>query len=165
MTRLALVLSCTAASIVKLYAQTAPPSPSRPMHITIPGTALREAKSGLDPDHKYSLAELVDFAESHNPETRTAWELAKQRAAQLGIARAALFPTVAVAALAQQRRDRVLFGSAFFRQDITSLQPTVSVYYTLLDFGARRGGIEAAQAGLLASDFLFNIRQDRRSAV
>jgi outer membrane protein TolC len=126
------------------------------MHIAAPPIALRQASPRLDLNHKYSLAELIDFAESHNPETRTAWELAKQRAAEVGIARAALFPTVAVAALAQQRRDRVLFGSAFFRQDITVLQPTLSVYYTLLDFGARRAGIEAAEAGLLAADFLFN---------
>lgn len=122
-------------------------------------TALQQSKTEivqLDPAHTYSLAELIDFAEAHNPETRVAWERAKQSAAQVGIARAALFPTVAVAALAQQSRARVLFGNAFFLQDITALQPTLSIYYTLLDFGARRAGIDIARAGLLAADFTFN---------
>ena len=35
----------------------------------------------------YSLAELIDLAEAHNPETRVAWEGAKAEAAALGIAR------------------------------------------------------------------------------
>ena len=28
----------------------------------------------IDPDKVYSLAELVDLAEAHNPETRVVWE-------------------------------------------------------------------------------------------
>ena len=37
----------------------------------------------LDPNHTYSLAELIDFAEQNNPRTRAAWEAAKQRAKEL----------------------------------------------------------------------------------
>lgn len=124
--------------------------------VTPPASAVRQAEPELEAGRTYSLPELIDFAEAHNPETRISWERAKQRAAQIGIARAALFPAVAVAALAQQSRYRVLFGDAFFRQDVTAIQPTLSVYYTLLDFGARRAGIQSAQAGLLAADFAFN---------
>lgn len=113
------------------------------------------AEPALDPRKTYGLAELIDFAEARNPATRVAWEQAKVRAAEIGIARAALFPTIAVAAVEQQTRDRVLFGNAFYRQDINSVLPIVSVYYAVIDFG-RSAGIEGAQAGLLAADFAFN---------
>ena len=86
MRRLVPILTCVATSIGTLYSQSVPPLPSQPVHIAAPPIALRQASPRLDPNHKYSLAELIDFAESHNPETRTAWELAKQRAAELGIA-------------------------------------------------------------------------------
>lgn len=122
---------------------------------TLASHSLAAAKPDFDPAHVYTLSELIDYAESHNPETRVAWERAKQAAAEVGVARAALFPTVAVAALAQQSRNRVLFGDAFFTQDVTVAQPALNLYYTILDFGARRAGIETAQAGLLAARFGF----------
>jgi len=46
----------------------------------------------IDPAKMYTLAELVDLAESHNPETRIAWERARAQAASLGIARSELYP-------------------------------------------------------------------------
>ena len=141
-----------------MSAQTLPSTASKPTLVNpLPSTsALLQAKPELDSSQTYSLPELVDFAQSHNPETRIAWEVAKQRADQAGVARASLYPTVAVAALAQQERHRVLFGSAFYRQDVTIVQPTLEVYYTILDFGARRAGIEVARAGTLAAELTFN---------
>ncbi len=141
-----------------MTAQTLPSTASKPTVITpVPSTSgLLQPKSELVPTRTYSLPELVDFAQSHNPETRIAWELAKQRADQAGVAQASLYPTVAVAALAQQDRHRVLFGSAFYQQDVTVVEPTLEVYYTVLDFGARRAGIEVARAGTLAAELTFN---------
>src|SRR5579863_3050558 len=46
----------------------------------------------LVPDKIYTLAELIDMAQQHNPETRVAWQEAKSKAAALGIARSALYP-------------------------------------------------------------------------
>ena len=120
----------------------------------LPGLTAQQGPE-LDPRHVYSLPELIDFAQAHNPETRAAWESAKQRAAQLGVSRAALFPTLAVAAVAQQTRDRVLFGNAFFLQNISSVLPVLTIYYSILDFG-RRATIETAEANVLAADFSFN---------
>jgi hypothetical protein len=54
----------------------------------------REKPYAMDPNHTYTLAELVDLAESHNPNTRVAWESAKGRAELLGIAKSALFPAI-----------------------------------------------------------------------
>ena len=52
----------------------------------------REGKAILDLRHPYTLAELVDVAEDHNPGTRTIWERAKQKARELGLAKAAYYP-------------------------------------------------------------------------
>jgi outer membrane protein len=40
------------------------------------------------------IRELIDLAESHNPETRVAWENARAQAASVGIARSELLPTL-----------------------------------------------------------------------
>ncbi len=50
----------------------------------------REGTAILDPAHPYTLAELIDVAEHHNPSTRTIWERAKQKARELGLAKASL---------------------------------------------------------------------------
>jgi outer membrane protein len=60
---------------------------------------VRESRFSIDRAKTYTLAELVDLAESHNPETRVAWEPARAQAAALGIARSELYPTLAAAAV------------------------------------------------------------------
>lgn len=47
----------------------------------------------------YSLAELIDIAESNNPQTRVSWEHARSQAASFGVARSELYPTLAAPAL------------------------------------------------------------------
>jgi outer membrane protein len=120
-----------------------------------------EGTSAIISQEIYSLPELIDIAETHNPETRVVWERAKQQAAQLGIAHSALYPLLTASALLEQSRHRVLFGTAFFRQDLTIIQPTLSLFYTILDFGSRQASIDAAKANLLAADFLFNETHQR----
>src|SRR5271170_1699978 len=51
-----------------------------------------DKKATLDPGHPYTLAELIDIAERNNPRTRVVWELAKQRAESLGVAKNAYYP-------------------------------------------------------------------------
>jgi hypothetical protein len=100
-------------------AQSAPISPDHPwngatgMRSSPPRPAPNLAPNPLKP---YTLAELIDLAEQHNPETRVAWENAKARAADLGIAKASLYPTLAAAALAQSVRDNILFAPFFYRR-------------------------------------------------
>lgn len=70
-----------------------------------PGIPLRRVPAFVpDPLKMYTLSELVDIAEQNNPDTRVAWENAKARAADLGISKASLYPTLAALALAQTDR-------------------------------------------------------------
>jgi outer membrane protein TolC len=102
------------------------------------------------------LAELIDLAEAHNPETRVAWESARAQADALGIARSDLFPTLATIALAAVDRNESGLGSRFYRQTTPALQVSLNLNYTIFDFGARRGRINAESARLLSSNFGFN---------
>lgn len=143
-------------------AQSAPPAADRAWHAKGEDSLSREAKEAperkyaLDPTKVYTLAELIDFAEQHNPKTRLAWEQAKARAAELGIARSALYPTVAALAVADTSRVRILVNTTFFRQTYGSFTPELELDYLIFDFGGRSGAIDEAKANLLAADLAFN---------
>jgi outer membrane protein len=149
-------------TVAPLLAQSPPPTPYRPWHtpeegqIANDGKRLRQPSFRIEPDKVYSLAELIDLAETHNPETRLAWESAKAEAAALGIARSELYPTLAALAQLSVDRVEVPFGSQFFRQTIPAFEVTLDLNYTVFDFGARRGRIGAEAAKVLAANFAFN---------
>src|SRR5271167_1043120 len=149
-------------AVIPVFAQSPPPSPDRPWHspderqIVSEGNRFRQSAFRIESDKTYSLAELIDLAEAHNPETRVAWERARAQAAALGVARSELYPTVAAAALSGTSRSNVLFGNEFFPQTIQDFQVGLDLNYTVFDFGARSGRISAAKAELLAANFAFN---------
>lgn len=147
---------------VPAFAQGPPVSPGRPWHIAderqivSAGRGLRQAAVPIDPNKAYSLAELIDLAEAHNPETRVAWESARAQAAALGIARSELYPVLSAVALSGVDRQEVPLGLRFYRFTVPVNQVTLDLNYTIFDFGARRGRIAAESARLLAANFGFN---------
>src|ERR1700686_877923 len=142
--------------------QSAPVSPDQPWRssaerkIEADAKYLRDSRFNVDPGKTYSLAELVNLAEAHNPETRLAWERAGSQAAALGVARSELYPTLAAAALSQTGRSEVLFGNRFDGQVVQDFQVELDLNYNVFDFGARSGRINAAGAQVLAANFAFN---------
>jgi outer membrane protein TolC len=83
------------------------------------------------------------------------WEAAKQRASSLGIARAALFPTVAAVASASLSQYSLFMGR-FYHENLATFPAALNLSYTLFDFGSRGAKIDRAKAALLAADFAFN---------
>src|ERR1700730_14619512 len=146
----------------RALAQSAPASPDRAWHSSVEqqmkndAKPFRESRFTIEPDRVYSLSELVDLAETHNPETRVAWERARAQAATLGVARSELVPTVAAVALSQTGREEAPLGSQFYRQTVQTFEGALELNYTIFDFGARVGRIASAGAELLATDFAFN---------
>ena len=118
--------------------------------------ARRDRETTLVPAHRYTLPELVDLAEQHNPSSRAAWETARARAGALRIARSDLLPALTAVAMTNTTRDGLLFGDVFVRQTTGIFQPALELNYLVLDFGGRRSQIEAARQQLLAADFNFN---------
>jgi outer membrane protein len=145
-----------------LFAQGPPGTPYRPWHspderqIVSDGKRFRQPGFRIEPDKIYSLTELIDLAEAHNPETRVAWENANAQAAALGIARSELFPTISALALSGVERSEVPFNGQFYRFTVPIFEVAMDLNYTIFDFGARRGRINAESARLLAANFAFN---------
>jgi len=159
MTTIVLITVQTASSAL---AQTATRSPDHPWHgpmereIEANANGVRASRFSVDADKTYTLAELIDLAESHNPETRVAWERARAQAAAWGLARSELYPTLTVAALAGATRAEDYVADRFLRQTIGDFQVALNLNYTVFDFGARAGRINAAKAETLAANFAFN---------
>ena len=149
-------------SLASTFAQSPPSAPDRPWHSSEERIIAQEAKryrqpALLPPSRKtWSLAALIDFAESHNPETRVSWESAIAQAEALGIARSDVFPLLSAAAMSGMERDEVPFVNRFYRQTVASFPASLDLSYTIFDFGARRGRIDEQRARLLAANFAFN---------
>jgi outer membrane protein len=147
---------------IPVFAQSPPPSPDRPWYtydqrrITSLRERVRQPVVPIEPERAYSLAELIDLAESHNPETRVAWENARAQAAVLGIARSELYPTLSAVAFLGVDREEIPLGTRFYRHTDPAEQVSLDLNYTIFDFGARRGRIAAESARLLAANFNFN---------
>src|SRR6266404_1957029 len=142
--------------------QTLPASPEHPWHGSAELKMQAYAKNvtdlrfTVDQSKTYSLAELIDLAQAHNPATRAAWERARSQAAALGITRSEVYPMLAAAAISQTESVRAFFGNRFNGQTIQSFQLALDLNYTVFDFGARSGRIDAARARLLSANFAFN---------
>jgi len=103
----------------------------------------------IDPNHSYSLVELIDIAQRRNPATRVAWEQARQAAINVGIARAAYLPALTASAVAGWEHFVTPFPSNLVPQGFIIFNaqefiPQLAVNYLLLDFGGRAAAVEAA---------------------
>ena len=145
-----------------LQAQNTPPSPNHAWHSPEEKSLDRQLFADIQPEWAidnrklYTLPELVDLAELHNPVTRNAWERARIRAAELNVARSAYYPTLTAAVLGASTRDAPLIGEFFHRQSIAVLEPTLQVEYLIFDLGGRAGQVDVAKANLMIANLEFN---------
>ncbi len=127
----ALALSL-APGCASLYLRRAPPSPREPWPLARENARPSEAPPGappVAPNHVYSLAELIDLAESINPDTRIGWQKARQAALAVGVPMAGYFPRVE--ALALVAYQHTIFpspnlGQALIGANQSPLLPTIS---------------------------------------
>jgi len=119
-----------------------------------------------DPQKEYDLAELIDLAERANPETKVAWEQAKQSAAAVGLAQSEYFPILALNASANYSRQPVpvpesATTAGYLDLKTEQAQPVATLEWVLLDFGRRKSGVLAAKNQLLAANLGFNARHQQ----
>src|SRR4029453_6264582 len=132
-----------------------PPSPNRPWKAPdLPrySAALAETERqraddahrvSIDAQKTYGLSELIDIAQRTNPETRVAWERARQAAIARGLAEGSYYPALAAAATAAVAHvptpiPTTVIPGGVFTADTHFLIPTLSLEWLLLDFGRRR---------------------------
>jgi len=141
-------------------AQQAPPASSRPWDMPAGQQLSAPARPtpvfAPDPSKTYTLPELVNIAEQNNPETRVAWENARARAADLGVSKASLYPTLAALALADTSRVDIFLTPDWVRQTSGTFSPAVTMDYVIFDFGRRLQEVAISRSDLLAANFLFN---------
>ena len=156
------VMSFLVLSIETISAQRAPVSADRPWYtssefkVEADDRNIPDQRFAVDPAKAYALPELIDLAEAHNPATRASWERARAQAANLGVTRSELYPTLAAVAVSQTSRQEAFFGDRFYGQVVQDFHVEMDITYTVFDFGARSGRINAAEAQLLAANFAFN---------
>src|SRR5215813_422110 len=143
----------------------APPSPAGPVaakRFAVPeNTAVQPSSpADIEPNHAYSLVELIDIAQRRSTATRVAWEQARQAAIKVGIARAAYLPALTASALVGQEHVVFPFPSNLVPQGFIvfnahEVLPQLTVKYLLLDFGGRAAAVEAAGQLSIAGNVAF----------
>src|SRR5437870_9006896 len=132
----------------------------------------------INPRKIYGLAELIDVAERNNPDTRVAWERARQAAAAVGLSESAYYPFLVASAAAGYDRAVIPFPTLAVNEkklltnpslgavSITggsSLVTEAKVYrgelnakWLLLDFGERSAVVATAREQLMMANVGFN---------
>jgi hypothetical protein len=96
-------------------------------------SALKPAEQPpIDPARQYDLPELIDVAQRVNPETRIAWERARQGAIAVGLVESEYFPTLALSAFGGYQSlplpaPQNLIPQGFFRIDVVNLLPGLNL--------------------------------------
>src|SRR5512133_1852389 len=97
-----------------------------------------------------SIADILDLALAHDPATRAAWYDARGAAAQAGSARAAWLPDLTASlVLSRQRTGTTINGRPDSKQ--TTLTPTATLNWLLVDLGIRGALIDAADYAAAAA--------------
>src|SRR5262249_41372130 len=130
-----------------------PDSPTPQQSFVLPPNrdagVIPKPRTELTTDHEYTLTELIDIAERENPETRVAWQRARNAAIIAGVAESAYLPVVTANVLGAYQgaegsnssfgvslqNSGKLFGSA----------ETLSLVWLLFDFGGRRNIIDSVR--------------------
>ena len=115
----------------------------------------------IDPSRSYELAELIDIAQRTNPDTRIAWETARQAALNVGIAESAYLPvlTASVVGAAQRVPSPIptsVSPQGFFVAQTQFVLPTLTAKWLLFDFGGKEASIDSTREALAAANFGFN---------
>src|SRR5215510_7131804 len=167
-----------------------PPSPVRPwappalrryegeLRQYQPTEAERRYLPAINPRKTYNLAELIDIAERSNPETRVAWERARQAAAAVGLTESAYYPYIVAAAAGGYDRAFIPFpqlrakleppptngnlpnvdivGGGTLVTESLLARAELNAKWLLIDFGERSAIRSAAREKLMMANVGFN---------
>ena len=140
------------------------------------------SRVSINPRKIYGLAELIDIAERNNPETRVAWERARQAAAAVGLSESAYYPFLAASAVAGYDRAFIPFpaldvnltkflknptlnaglnnvaitGGGSLVTEAQVYRGELSAKWLLLDFGERKAVVSGARERLMMANVGFN---------
>src|SRR5262249_33060953 len=143
----------------------APPGLPRDWADLVERERARGPEVSIDPEKTYERRELIDIAQRTNPETRVAWEKARQAAIAVGLAEGTYYPLLAATATGGAAPLALPFPPNLIpgglpKGDLTAntqfALPLVSPEWWLLDFGRRASTVESAKALKLEATVGFN---------
>jgi outer membrane protein TolC len=122
--------------------------------------AARQNRVPLEPGRKYTLPELIDIAERHHPETREAWEKARQAALAVGLAEHTYLPQLSANVLAGYQRTPLpmpqnVVPSGVITFSTAEVVPLIAASWLLFDFGQREAGVKEAEAKSFVANVTF----------
>lgn len=114
----------------------------------------------IERGHRYNLAELIDLAQRLNPETREAWEQARQAALAVGLVDSSYAPQVSIEAIGGFQRTPLpipstLIPKGYFTANTREFIPALALKWLLFDFGRRDGLDQAARANSFVANVAF----------
>jgi outer membrane protein TolC len=140
------------------------PTPANPSALWTPSGAVRQAAARdaaarpapivTESARQYTLAEVVDVALRNSPATRLSYTQARAAADVYGSSQGRWLPTV-TAGITSQRSLSVQAQGAH-SVERTQYGPTVTLQYTVLDFGGRTGSIDVARQTAVAANLAHN---------
>ena len=143
----------------------APERPDQPWPIPAaeaesPHPAATETKGAIEPGRKYDLPALIDLAERNNPETREAWEKARQAALGVGLTEATYLPQVTAEVIGGFQRTPLpiptnVVARGYFTANSYEALPTLTAKWLLFDFGRREGLEETVRANSFVANVDF----------
>jgi len=136
--------------------------PASPSSVYVPRSPLskpmsiQDDQSALHEGQVLSLAQCIEIALAHNPETRESWQRARSAAAGVGQARSPYLPSADFTAGAS-RSDPVSLDGQQETGPANTFDAGFGVRYLLFDGGARSAGLKGAKAELLDANFQHNV--------
>lgn len=119
----------------------------------------------IDPAKTYGLADLIDLAEAHNPETRIAWNAARDTALAAGIARSTYLPRLTATALggyqAAHGHGSTPGIGASGDDSFSGTVSALSLQWLLFDFGQRKAIIESVDQATIVANIGFTAAHQR----
>ena len=130
-----------------------PDSPSPKQRFVLPPNreagVIPKPSTELTADHEYTLPELIDIAERENPETRIAWQRARNTAISAGVAESTYLPVITANVLGAYQGAEGSNGSSGFNVQnsghLFGSAETVSLIWLIFDFGGRKNIVDSAR--------------------
>jgi len=140
--------------------QPAPIAPSDFSVPSLPEASILPSAPAIDNKHVYSLPELIDLAQRENPETRLAWNRARQAALAIGIAEATFLPMLSANVIGGWQKTHtplpLLPGNQSIDTELHGVVPALALEWLIFDFGQRRAIADGARQVSFAANVLFN---------
>lgn len=122
-----------------------------------PNVAELPSPPTINRDHVYPLPELINIAQMQNPDTRIAWQQARQAALAVGMVEATYLPMISASVIGGYQSTHT---SLPYDVDVdtsgSAVVPAVALQWLIFDFGQRGALQEAAKHTSYAANVAFN---------